>query len=241
MHSETIETILQHRSIRKFTQKKINKEILDTLIASARAASTSSFQQCVSVIHVTECDKRRQLVELTGHQSYVLASSDFFVFCVDYAKHQAIAPEAQLGFTEQVLTAAVDAGIAGQNMLLAAESLGLGGVFIGGIRNHPTAVCKLLALPQQVYPLFGLCLGYADDNPDLKPRMPQQLFVSENTYQPLDANVLSDYDATVKAYYESRNDHNKHLTWSDVVKQKIVKEARPYLLETLHHQGLATK
>lgn len=61
---------------------------------------------------------------------------------------------------EQLLLGCVDTALMGQNALVAAESLGLGGVFIGGIRNHIADVTSLLALPQQVLPLFGLCLGY---------------------------------------------------------------------------------
>lgn len=65
----------------------------------------------------------------------------------------------------------------GQNALTAAESLGLGGVYIGGIRNNIESVTELLKLPKHVLPLFGLCLGWPADNPDLKPRLPAELVV----------------------------------------------------------------
>lgn len=87
---------------------------------------------------------------------------------------------------------------------MAAESLGLGGVYIGGLRNNIDAVTELLKLPQHVLPLFGLCLGWPDDNPEVKPRMPSAMLVHENHYQPLDDAVLAEYDEQIAQYYLSR-------------------------------------
>lgn len=241
MTTETIKIMKQHRSIRKFSTGKIADSDLQEIILAAQAASTSSFQQCVSIVHVTDKVKREKLVGLTGEQQYVALASDFFVFCADFSRHHDISPDAKLGFVEQLLTASIDAGMMGENALVAAESMGLGGVFIGGIRNNPTVVCQLLELPEHVYPLFGLCLGFPDDNPDLKPRMPCAMLIHEDVYQPLNLQALDDYDSMIKQYYEHRNDHNKHITWSGVVKQKVTKEARPFLLDTLHKQGFAKR
>ncbi|MCV5307300.1 nitroreductase NfsA, partial [Escherichia coli] len=87
-----------------------------------------------------------------------------------------------LGLAEQLLIGVVDTALLAQNALIAAESLGLGGVYIGGLRNSIEAVTELLELPQHVLPLFGLCLGWPADNPDIKPRMPAAMLVHENRY-----------------------------------------------------------
>ncbi len=79
------------------------------------------------------------------------------------------------GFIELMLIASVDAALVAQNVLVAAESLGLGGVYVGGIRNDPDKMSELLNLPDRVYPVFGLCLGWPDQDPDRKPRLPQSL------------------------------------------------------------------
>lgn len=71
------------------------------------------------------------------------------------------------GLAEQLLLGVVDTAMMAQNALTAAESLGLGGVFIGGLRNNIEPVTELLKLPQHVLPLFGLCLGWPADNPDI--------------------------------------------------------------------------
>ncbi|MBX4334522.1 nitroreductase NfsA, partial [Mycobacterium tuberculosis] len=88
-----------------------------------------------------------------------------------------ICPQAQLGLAEQLLIGVVDTALLAQNALTAAESLGLGGVYIGGLRNSIEAVTELLELPQHVLPLSGLCLGWPAHSPDIKPRMPAAMLV----------------------------------------------------------------
>ncbi|MGL5161602.1 MAG: oxygen-insensitive NADPH nitroreductase, partial [Plesiomonas shigelloides] len=166
----TIDLICSHRSIRQFTDRPISPEQLHAIIDSARAASSSSFLQLVSIIRITDPALRQQLVKLSGEQAYVAQAAEFLVFCADFNRNQQIYPQAQLGFAEQLLTGSIDAALMGQNALLAAESLGMGGVFIGGLRNNIQAVTDLLHLPQHVLPLFGLCLGYPAQDPQQKPR-----------------------------------------------------------------------
>lgn len=128
-----------------------------------------------------------------------------------------------------------------QNALTAAESLGLGGVYIGGLRNNIEAVTELLKLPQHVLPLFGLCLGWPADNPDLKPRLPASILVHENSYQPLDKDALAQYDEQLAEYYLTRGSNNRRDTWSDHIRRTIIKESRPFILDYLHKQGWATR
>lgn len=129
----------------------------------------------------------------------------------------------------------------GQNALTAAESLGLGGVYIGGIRNNIESVTELLKLPKHVLPLFGLCLGWPADNPDLKPRLPAALVVHENQYQPLDEKLLARYDEQLAEYYLTRGSNTRRDTWSDHIRRTLIKENRPFILEYLHKQGWATR
>ncbi|OJN71606.1 nitroreductase A, partial [Escherichia coli] len=161
------------------------------MINSARATSSSSFLQCSSIIRITDKALREELVTLTGGQKHVAQAAEFWVFCADFNRHLQICPDAQLGLAEQLLLGVVDTAMMAQNALIAAESLGLGGVYIGGLRNNIEAVTKLLKLPQHVLPLFGLCLGWPADNPDLKPRLPASILVHENSYQPLDKGALA--------------------------------------------------
>lgn len=185
----TIELICGHRSIRHFTDEPISEAQREAIINSARATSSSSFLQCSSIIRITDKALREELVTLTGGQKHVAQAAEFWVFCADFNRHLQICPDAQLGLAEQLLLGVVDTAMMAQNALIAAESLGLGGVYIGGLRNNIEAVTKLLKLPQHVLPLFGLCLGWPADNPDLKPRLPSSILVHENSYQPLDKDA----------------------------------------------------
>ncbi|HAS5459627.1 TPA: oxygen-insensitive NADPH nitroreductase, partial [Vibrio cholerae] len=135
-----IDTILSHRSIRAFTQEPISATQLETIIASGIAASSSSLLQVISVIRVTDGSMREQLAEFAGNQAYVASAAEFLVFCIDYQRHYALNPNVKPEFMELTLIGAVDAGIMAQNCLLAAESMGLGGVYIGGLRNSPNEV-----------------------------------------------------------------------------------------------------
>ncbi|CAM4093491.1 oxygen-insensitive NADPH nitroreductase [Vibrio neonatus] len=239
--NSTIETLLSHRSIRSFTEQSILPEQLDTILDCGLAASSSSFIQCVSIVRVQDKESRAKLAQYAGGQPYVETSAEFFVFCADFHRHQEIHPQAQLGFTEQTLIGAVDAAMVAQNCLTAAESLGLGGVYIGGLRNNPQPVTDLLALPKHVIPLFGLCLGHPAQTPEIKPRLPKSIVVHQETYQALDKEVLAKYDAHIQAYYATRTDNKKAASWSEQITQTLSKEARPFMQEFLQRQGFNTK
>lgn len=237
----TIDLLCAHRSIRHFTDKPISEAQREAILSGAQATSSSSFLQCTSIIRITDSAMREQLVTLTGGQQHVAQAAEFWVFCADFNRHLQICPEAELGLAEQLLLGVVDTAMMGQSALIAAESLGLGGVYIGGIRNSIQAVTELLGLPKHVLPLFGLCLGWPADNPDLKPRLPASIVVHENHYQPVDAKALADYDERLAQYYLSRSSNNRRDTWSDHIRRTIIKESRPFILDYLHKQGWAAR
>ncbi|KMV29196.1 oxygen-insensitive NADPH nitroreductase [Photobacterium swingsii] len=240
--NHTIETLLAHRSIRKFSPQPIEAQVLATILDCGIAASSSSFIQCTSVIRVTMPESRAQLAAFAGNQPYVETAAEFLVFCIDFHRHQQIHPEAQLGFTEQTLIGAVDSALMAQNCLVAAESLGLGGVYIGGIRNNPEHVSQLLQLPEHVIPLFGLCLGHPAQNPESKPRLPQSMIVHQEQYQAsLDTQALADYDRRVSEYYRNRTGGNKETTWSQQITETLTKEARPFMHRFITNKGFSTR
>lgn len=237
----TIDLLRSHRSIRHFTDKPISAAQREAIIASAQAASSSSFLQCSSIIRITDPALREQMVTLSGGQKHVAQAAEFWVFCADFNRHLQICPQAQLGLAEQLLLGVVDTAMMGQNAMAAAESLGLGGVYIGGIRNNIEAVTGLLKLPTHVLPLFGLCLGWPADDPGVKPRLPASLVVHENQYQAVDAAELARYDEEMANYYLSRGSNTRRDTWSDHIRRTIVKESRPFILDYLHKQGWAVR
>ncbi|MDO4433365.1 MAG: oxygen-insensitive NADPH nitroreductase [Alysiella sp.] len=241
-----LETALAHRSIRKFTDQAIPENVLSAIIQAGQMASTSSYMQNVSIIRVTDKAKRAQIREVCanaykgklGHH-YVENCAEFLVFCADAARHLHFAPNAQIDWTEVLLIGAVDAGITAQNVLLTAESLGLGGVYIGSLRNDLAQITEILALPYGVFPLFGMCLGYPDHEPGQRPRLPMNIVLSENTYQNANEVELHTYDEVVKAYYKERS--NLDLSWGDQIRSNLCTEVRPHLLAFAQKQGFAKK
>jgi len=113
--NDTIKLLRSHRSIRKFEEHDIPKELLRELVCSGQKAATSSYIQAYSVIHVTDKKLRNQLVELAGGQKYVATSSDFLIFCGDMKRPLEAArntgENVVSGMTEQLLVATVDGRI----------------------------------------------------------------------------------------------------------------------------------
>ena len=240
--NQTIDLILSHRSIRQFTDEPIAPPQLDAILAAAQSASTSSFLQVTSIVRVSEPEARQQLAVLAGNQPYVVQAAEFLVFCADYHRHSQIVPEAHTGYAEQLLIGAIDGALMAQNALLAAQSLGLGGVYIGGLRNHPAEVSELLGLPHQVIPLFGLCLGHPAQQPEQKPRLPRGLVVHQDRYRyELDRDLLAQYDQQIADYYQARSSNNKQQTWSGQIRAILGKESRPFMLGFLQSRGFNLK
>ena len=237
-----IDLLNSHRSIRKFTAEPIDQATVDALVQAGQAAATSSFIQACTVIQVSQGERRDALAEMAGNQPYVAAAPVFLVFCADMKRHQLACgmhdAEMQSGYTEQFLTASLDCALFAQNVMVAAESLGLGGVYIGGLRNQIAAVADLLELPELVYPVFGLCLGQPDQNPEVKPRLPLDVVLKHDRYDDsADAERIAAYDESVREYYRTRTGGNKEMSWSEQISGMLVKEARPHMLPFLNTKG----
>lgn len=233
----TLETIYQHRSIRRYTNQPIEPSQLNAILEAGRAASSSSFMQCIHIIRITDSEKRQRIYELAAQQPYIQNCAEFLVFCMDFAKHQSIIPDAQVSWTEILLTGAIDAGIMAQNCLLTAESMNLGGVYIGALRNHIEEIATLLSLPQYTAPLFGLCLGHPDQQPLYRPRMPLDMLVSENCYTAINHDKLQQYESVISEYYQQRS--GRETNWQTQMTITLTKPIRPHILPFLHQQGLA--
>lgn len=140
--------------------------------------------------------------------------------------------------TESFLVASMDAALAAQNAAIAAESLGLGICYIGGIRNNPDGVAEALKLPELVYPVFGMCVGVPDQEPSLRPRLPQTAVLHENGYQSERSDEgVRQYDETTRKYYEERTGGKQSVTWSRSMADKYRQPVRAHLKPFLEKQG----
>lgn len=244
--NEVIKLLQSRSSVRKFTDKAIAQDTLDKLIQCGQAAATSSFIQACTVIQVEDKIKRNQLVDLAGGQPYVASAARFLVFCADMNRHKLVCDmhnsKMESGYTEQFITATVDVALFAQNVMTAAQSLGIEGVYIGGIRNNIAEVSDLLELPTLVYPVFGMCLGYPAQDPETKPRLPLSVVLKTDRYQDNnDTKTISEYDKQIREYYRSRTGGTKETTWSEQIAGMLVKEARPHMKAYLQDRGFILK
>jgi len=243
--NEVIALLKAHRSIRKFTSEPVADELVEQIVLCGQAAATSSNIQATTVIRVRDAGKRARLAELAGGQSYVAESGAFLVFCADLHRAKT-AIERQggafnEGMTEQFIIATVDVALAAQNCAVAAESLGLGICYIGGIRNRPQEVADLLELPEAVYPVFGMCLGHPDQDPEVKPRLPLSVVLMEDRYQdPAVPEGIERYDRQLRAYYRHRSGGQKDTSWSEEMKA-LAGKSRPHMREFLARRGFTLK
>lgn len=237
-----IEAQLNHRSIRKFKNESIASDLLVSLIQAAQGAASSSFIQAYSLVQVTDVENRRIIAALAGGQSWVENAPEFLVICADMSRIEHCCVQEGMGplegYAEHFLAASVDAALMAQNLMLGAESVGLGAVFIGGIRNDPQQVTELLHLPDQVYPVFGLCLGYPDAEPDLKPRLPVDVILHKDIYDATRcASDVANYDEQMQAYYASRGSNQRASNWSAQTAVAVQKKKREHLMAFLQSKG----
>jgi FMN reductase (NADPH) len=243
---DVVELLMSHQSIRQFTTDRVPVEHLHSIVQSAQAAPTSSLIQAYTIIHITDAELRKQLAHLGGNQPYIEECPVFLVFCADLnrlkratEKHGAVF---QGDTMESFILATADASLAAQNALVAAESLGYGGVYIGGLRNNPGPVSELLELPEKVYPVFGMCLGVPAHNPGQKPRLPLASVLKENRYTvDEDDALLDEYDITISQYYSERTGGQRTEGWTQQMAARWSKEVRLHMRPFLEKQGFHFK
>ncbi len=239
----TVMQLMQsHSSVRSYTDREIEKSLLDSIIQSGQAASSSSFIQAYSVIRVTDKQNRESIAQAAGGQGWVIKAAEFLVICADMSRIQTCCEKSGVerleGFAEHFIAATVDAALMAQNMMLAAESDGLGGVFIGGIRNAPEVVTECLQLPEQVYPVFGLCLGWPEDKMAVKPRFPVDVVLHQDVYQSTKVqDQVDEYDQQMADYYSSRQVNTKNTNWSLQTASAVQGKKRQHMLAFLQAQG----
>ena len=244
--NEVIKTILSHRSVRHFEDRKLSQDEIETIIACAQRASTSSYIQPYSIIGVTDEEKKAKIAELSGNQEFVAEAGLLLIFCADFYRHAFIGELEgadvipTIETTEKFMVGLIDTAIAAQNAALAAESMGLGICYIGGLRNSLPEVCELLEIPERVIPLFGMVFGYPAKINDQKPRLPLEHVYHENTYESnkdVMQKQLDAYNQTVKDYYIKRTGGKRDDTWTGQMAKTLSKPTRTYMHDFVREKG----
>jgi FMN reductase (NADPH) len=227
--NETTRQMLAHRSIRRFKDDPVPEADIAEAVRAGQAAATSSAVQAYSAIRVRDAGTRAEISEIAGPQEKVVRCGAFFVVCGDTRRHRLLCERAGVGYAdtfENFLVSVIDASLFAQNATLAFESMGYGTCYIGGVRNDLGAVRRVLGLPTGVYPLFGLCVGLADERPGARPRLEHDAVLFDDAY-PDDDTLLDGvgrYDAVYGAYLAERGAQVRG--WSEAMVDKHAKPTR---------------
>lgn len=238
------ETLNQHVSVRHFIDKPIPDDMLHTMLNAARRSPTSSNMQAYSFVVVRNPQTKERLSALAGNQKHIITCDVFVAVCADISRlaHACRMHGTQLARNlETTLVASVDAAIAGMSLATAAESFGLGTVMIGAMRNHPREVAELLRLPDGVFVVYGMCLGWPDAEkvPPQKPRLPEEVVIHYEHYSEADPSAaLQAHDAALAEHYNMLGRNLNAAAWTGVMADKFSTPRRETLREALEGLGL---
>jgi FMN reductase [NAD(P)H] len=195
--------VLMRRTHRRYAERPVPEPLLRLLLAAAFSASSKSDYQQASVVRVEDRALRERLAALVPDMPWIGNAPAFLVFCGDAGRLERIGEirghTADTGRFEGFFNAAVDAALVLQTFILAAETAGLGCCPISVLRNHPDVVAAILRLPDKVFPVAGLCLGYPAAAGHISMRLPLDLTVHTDRYD--DAHL----DKAVDAYDRRRD------------------------------------
>jgi nitroreductase len=241
---------LNHRSVRKYKTEPIPESVIRGLIGCAQSAATSSNLQLWSVISVQDPERRDQIATLCGDQKQIRDASWFLGFFADHHRLRlaaaAVGEDAiGLDFEEFYTMAVIDASLAAERLVCAAESLGIGICYIGALRNDPFAVKEIFGLPEGVFGVFGLCLGWPEEpmTSEIKPRLAQEAVWFRERYVADVSNHVTEYDNRMRGFYEGQNMKGE-VTWSMRSGKRVDENhltGREAIRDFLNEQGMALR
>jgi nitroreductase len=241
--SETIRLLENRVSIRRYAESPVEDATLEAVLHAGCRAPTPSNIQAYSVVAVRDPERKQTLATLAGNQEHVAKAPVFLAFCADLSRVARACdihdlPPTGLGTMEMGLTGAIDAALVGMAMMLAAESLGLGCVMIGGLRNKPLEVADCLRLPPRAAALFGMCLGWPEGRPPQKPRFPLEGVVHFEEYNSDSRDrVLLHYDGLLADHYDAQNRPTDRASWTKRIAEDFSAPRRTHMRESLRILG----
>jgi len=182
MKNNVVELLMQHRSIRKYQDKEVPEETIETIIRAGQQAAFA--YQAYSVL--LSRDRKK----------HPFGAPLYFIPCVDLNKIELIMKKRgwriRMCDLSAFLLSLQDAAYMAQNIVIAAESFGLGTCYIGSVPYFADKVAERFDLPTKVFPLVGITVGYPGENPPTRPRYPLKFTLFENTYPKLDDEMIND-------------------------------------------------
>lgn len=247
-----LDSLLAHKSVRHFQPEPLPPGTLEWLVAAAQSAATSSNLQTWSVVALQDPEHKAAAAALCADQDFIRQAPLFLVFCADlsrltFVSEQVGFPGEGLEYLEMFLMASLDAALAAQNAVVAAEAQGLGICYVGAARNQPKELAALLHLPPRVFAVFGLAVGRpsAQDTSAVKPRLPQEEVLHREVYSTAPREqALAEYNQTLREFSTAqgrvpRADWDEHSARRVSTAEHLT--GRHVLREVLQASGFALK
>lgn len=204
--NKTITDILARRSHRKFKADMVSQDLLDTLLAAAFSAPSKSDLQQACVIHIQDKSKQQRIANASSKTQWAVDAPIFLIWCGDSRRIRKLAEWKGHSFAndhlDAFMNAAVDASICMQTFIVAAESFGLGCCPVSEIRDNIQSLSDELELPQHVFPVAGLCVGWPLEQPNISMRLPMTTTVKIDSYD--DENLFEEVSG-----YDIRREKNE--------------------------------
>lgn len=206
-----MESLKQRRTIRKYQQKDISAELLNDLLETAFRASTVGNMQAYSVVVTRDAVRKAKLAPAHFHQPMVENAPVVLTFCIDLHRFSRWCEcrKASPGFNnfEWFVTGAIDALLVAQTFCVAAEEKGLGICYLGTTTYNPQMIIDALELPQLVFPIATITVGWPDECPNQVDRLPIEAIIHEETYHDYSAEDID----RLYAYKESLPENKQFI------------------------------
>ncbi len=221
--------IIERRSIRKFERKPVPKRILKNLIEAGQRAPSNCGVQPYSVIIVDDDKKREHIFDAVGRQECMEEAPVWIIVCCDWARplklFEMLEVDTEFGQIYKLVNGIIDATLVAENIVTAAEIMGLASVFVGSLWKSLERVAQILQLPANVLPILLLCIGYPSESPPKRPRWPLNAVMHENRYTMPDERMMLNYyreanRALLEMNYFKKDVHSWAEHWSRKFKKK---------------------
>ena len=235
-----MEILKQRRTIRKYQQKDISSDLLNDLLDSAFRASTVGNMQVYSVIVTRDAERKARLAPAHFNQPMVKTAPVVLTFCIDLRRFTKWCEQrkATPGYNnlEWFVTGSVDALLAAQTFCVAAEEKGLGICYLGTTTYNPQMIIEALELPELVFPITTVTVGWPAEEPAQVDRLPLEAIVHEETYHdytPEDIDRLYAYKESLPENKQFIFENNKETLAQVFTDVRYKKEDNEVMSENL--------
>ncbi|MBA7682574.1 hypothetical protein ES703_90926 [subsurface metagenome] len=192
--------MIKRRSVRVFKDQEVQQNIIDKLLDVANNCPSGGNIQPISIITVQTAEGRHHLGNLIGSQPWVRNAQLSMIFCIDFYRIKKWATLSDTAFQGEnalshFLIAYADLMCAAQNVVITAESFGLGSVYVGSIQGLVDEIREYFSIPKLVLPMMLLCIGYPESIPNTIPKLNRNIILHKEKYISLgDAEIQEAYE-----------------------------------------------